>query len=790
MSTASQELIQAWLLFPVVFIVSSACLGIAVFSLSRLDLRNPVILPTGFSALVVLGQLTTISPMLAPRTPAIFIVVIAICGIYFWSEILCWFRSNLTPLVLGLAVFYIHGLPILMSGTPTFAGWIKLDDGSSWLAMTDQMLTAGRDTSSLAPSTHEAISQILLNPATEDLPYPSGSFVPLGVFSKWLSIDPAWILQPYMAAAAMLLCITFFALLQQIKIPNWTKFLAVVLGPTSALYLGYAMWGGIKELLLVPLIVLVTALTPNVLEKTNEPTRVIPFALGCSAYVLIFSLSGLVWLAIPILYLVFKLTMETRKVPWRHAAYFIATFSICSLAVLSSIANSPKSLMKMLTFAQSSSDIGNLLGPLKFTQIFGVWLTGDFRYPPQFPVANTALVLLAGVLFVFGCYFFLTTGNGHIAALGIWVTVLSAIALKGNAWISGKTLAMASPIVLVIAFCALGFVANKFSMEAGILAAILTGGVLVSYAYTYHEAWLAPYDQLKELEVIGKDSSFSSPALMIEYSAYGSRHFLRKLDAEGAGELRRNLIPLRDGKGLGKGAFADIDEFALDSIEKYQTLVLRSSPNSSRPPGNYDLKFIGTYYEVWQKNLEVKLPALHFPFGSKGTPSAKPECSFIDSEIAKTLSGNDVAVSPSRSFINLPIGDITNQASGPGKASVFESKFDVSDANRFDLWVEGWIKGRAKVLIDDVLVTSVSHVLNVGGSLTKIGAIDLQSGPHVLRVVMDSPWFIPGSGGLSYPMGPFYLSGQNEKYSVEEVSPKNLNSLCTKPVDWIELVPR
>ena len=790
MSTATQELIIAWLVFPALLIAVSVYLGLAVFRFSHLGLKNPFVLPTGFAALIVVGQIATMNSKVASKSPLVFSVITLMCALYFGTDFFAWLKENLKALALGGLVFYMHGLPILMTKTPTFAGWIKLDDGSSWLAITDQMLLAGRDNSILNPSSHEAIVQILLNPPQGNIPYPAGSFVPLGIFSKWLFIDPAWTIQPYMAAAAMLLSITFLALLMPIKIPIWSKFSAAFIAPTSALFYAYEMWGGIKELLLVPLLVLIVALIPLVLSRPNEPRRVIPFAIACSSYVLIFSLSGLVWLSMPILLLVVKLTRKTKHLPWKHALLFTGTFLVSSLAAFAPLVNSPKGLLKLLSFAQSSSDIGNLLGPLKFEQIFGIWLTGDFRYTPEFPFINTTLVILTGTLFVLGCYFLMTSGHSHIGALGIWVTLLSAFALKGNAWISGKTLAMASPIVLVIAFCAIGYLANRFNLEATVLAFALSSGVIVSFLYTYHEAWLAPYAQLKELEVIGENTSYSAPALMVESNPYGGRHFLRKLDPEVPGLLRRNLIPLKNGKGLANGGFADIDEFSLDAIQNYKTLVLRTSATSSRPPSNYDLKFSGTYYEVWQKNISAKVPIQHYSFGNKVATTGIAECTLVESEIAPLSASNEVLISVGKNTIQLPITKVADKNQEPTNELVFESKFDLANSSTFDLWVEGFTKGSAELFIDGIPVAEASHVLNQGGNMTKIGNVQLTSGPHALKVLTSSPWIMPGSGGLSYSMGPFYLSDQNQKYSVTTVEPSELNTLCTKPVDWIELVPR
>ena len=783
------EFVQAWFLFPIVLITTSVCLGIAVFKFSKLELKSALVLPAGFVSLVFLGELLTLNGRSSTLAPFIVLAVTLFCVLQFWGVVTIWFRLNFKNLALGLAVFYLHGLPILMSGTPTFAGWIKLDDGSTWLAIADQMLSAGRDTSNVTPSSYEAINQILLNPTGGGVPYPTGAFVNLGIFAKWLVIDPAWILQPYMAAAAMLLCISFTALLRPLQIPVWSKSLSAFVAPMSALYIGYEMWGGVKELLLVPILVFVTAMIPVVLEDTKESRRVIPFTLGCAAYISIFGPSGAVWLVVPVIFLGVLVSRRSNSIPWKHVSIFIGVFCVASLSTLIPVLRNPNVLSGQLSFAQSSSDIGNLLGPLKFSQIFGIWMTGDFRYPPEFPFVNTVLIVIAALLFIVGCYCLFFNGHSHIALLAIWVMSLSAVTLRGNAWISGKTLAMASPIILVVIFCAVGYISTKFKVEAGILALVLSGGVLCSYVYTFHEVWLAPYDQLKELENIGKNSDLMSPALMLEYSPYGARHFLRQLDAEGASEVRRNVIPLKDGKGLDKAAFADIDEFSLDAIESYETLVLRTSANSSRPPANYELQSRGEYYEVWQKNPNLEIPVQHYSFGSTGMPTAVPECSFIESTLIPQLTGNKILVSSGQLFSKLQITEVTDLKATANASKTYESKFELSNSSQYDLWVEGWIKGRAKIFIDDKLIKVPSHILNQSGNMAKVVSVQIEAGPHTLKIITDSPWITPGSGGRTYPMGPFYLSDLASEVTVEEVKSEDLKSLCSKSVDWIALVP-
>ena len=64
-----------------------------------------------------------------------------------------------------------------------------------------------------------------------------------------------------------------------------------------------------------------------------------------------------------------------------------------------------------------------------------------------------------------------------------------------------------------------------------------------------------------------------------------------------------------DGSEVPKGGIADTDELQLEGLFVYRTLVLRRSPEQSRPPSPYQLVDSGEFWEVWQR------PALPPPAG-------------------------------------------------------------------------------------------------------------------------------------------------------------------------------
>src|SRR2546422_453829 len=98
----------------------------------------------------------------------------------------CW---GPVPIFIGAPV--AGGAPVLLSGKATFAGYIKLDDTATWLAITDRAMSHARDLGGLAPSTYEATLANYLGTG-----YPIGSFLPWGVGHVLVRQDLLWIFQP------------------------------------------------------------------------------------------------------------------------------------------------------------------------------------------------------------------------------------------------------------------------------------------------------------------------------------------------------------------------------------------------------------------------------------------------------------------------------------------------------------------------------------------------------------------------------------------------------------------
>src|SRR5262245_6636255 len=150
--------------------------------------------------MMVLAQLGISTDATADLTIPV-IVALAAFGLWMaWSYDL-W--SGPLPgwgIVAGLGAYLVFAAPVLFSGEPTWAGYIKLDDSATWRALTDHAFEFGHRTSGFPQSTWEAL--IAVNAGNG---YPVGSFVPMELMHRVTGQDLAWVLQPSMAAMAAVL---------------------------------------------------------------------------------------------------------------------------------------------------------------------------------------------------------------------------------------------------------------------------------------------------------------------------------------------------------------------------------------------------------------------------------------------------------------------------------------------------------------------------------------------------------------------------------------------------------
>lgn len=581
------SLVLAWLVFPLLLAAITLGGGLALEALAGTRLPVALLPPAGLAAVVVVMCLATLIDATAELAVPL-VVALAVVGLAVGAGDL---RDRLDPWTAGVGItaYAVYAAPTVASGQATFAGYVKLDDTATWLGILDYVLERGTHVTGLAPSTYEAMVSLWLGDG-----YPVGSLVPLGV-TKLLDVDPAWTWQPYLSFLAALLALVLHELIGGLVRSRLLRALAAVTASASALIYGYALWGGVKELYAAVLLGLLAA-TAAATWRGRLPTALVP-AVAAAAFLDGLSVAGAIWLV--------PLVVVVLVGAWRHRALAnvaIAAGATLALAVPALLA-APAFLDNAEGVARGTDDTGNLLGPLSPWQIAGIWPTADFRVDPG---QHRATIVLVGVALA-ACAYGVVVAFRHRAwrLLSLFATaVVGALVfhVASGPWIEAKALATASPCVLALALVGgAALVESGRRIEGALVLAALVGGVAWSNVLGADDAHLAPRARLAELQAIGERYAGDGPALMTEYQPYGVRHFLRRLDPEGASELRRRPVQLRDGRLLSKGQTAPVDAFSPDALLVYRTLVLLRSGPGGIPPSPFTLVEHGRYYDVWQQ---------------------------------------------------------------------------------------------------------------------------------------------------------------------------------------------
>jgi hypothetical protein len=664
-------LFTAWVAFPLVLGLLGFGCGALVERAAGRELPLSVRLPCGVALMIgVLDLFTRSTSTVDAAIPAV--CALAAGGLVFrppWR-----WRPRDRALIAAAIVFALYAAPIVLSGSATWAGYVKLDDTATWLALVDRTLSAGHTLAGLPTSTYaDTLGAYLTNG------YPVGSFLPLGLGHAFLGTDIAWLTDPWMAFTGAMLALSLYRIADRAlgsDAPRWQAPAIAAVAAQPALLYGYYLWGGMKEMTGAMLVAAFASTVPLVWETPEGKPGHSPLGAGSRrvggrsrpssgatldratvvrharaaipALVVVWgtlsalSGGGLVWLVPGGALALVALSQRDglRLPPTRLLVRGAAAVAVVG-GVATYLALRPGGFVAtnhaVLT---GGKELGNLLGPLHLRQIAGIWLSGDFRTMPSNAVLTDLLIVVATVAALAGLAMAIRRGRAELT-LYVLCSLVGALVVFviASPWLGGKALATASPAIVLAALvgCATGLSrrAGRDRASAGetgaparplalwgiaarmpwrplgaVAGVAIMAGVAWSNALGYHDAALAPRAQFAELQEIGEAIAGEGPTLMTDYSPYGARHFLRESEAESASELRTRTDPLLSGQPLAKATTADIDQFQTGPLFVYRTLVLRRSPVESRPPSPYTLKLRDRYWEVWQRPVQAGLRVL------------------------------------------------------------------------------------------------------------------------------------------------------------------------------------
>jgi hypothetical protein len=819
------SLILAWVLFPLVMAAIGLGWGVIVERAGALRLNDALLLPSGLAAaLVVAGTLTAFSAT-APAS----VTVVAVGGAA--GLVLAW-RWRRRPggwaLLAALGVLLAYGAPVLLSGHPTFTGFVKLDDSSAWFNWIDNLISHGRSVAGLPSSTYR------LNFETANPVYPLGSFMLPGVARALTGIDVAWVFQPYLACCGAALALCLYALMAPVVPSARLRALLAFAGAQPSLLYGYSLWGGIKESTAAFLLALGVALAAPILRQRPAHWReFLPLAIAAGALIQVLGAGAAAWVVPAIALVAVAWLLRERRArrlrPVAASTAWLAGLSALMVVpvwvVLSDFLSNKKNMLEQLFSSGQNAHVklGNLIQPLSAWQLAGIWPTGDFRVTA--PTLQSALWIGVTLLAAAGALFFSVRKGRFGVAFYVAVALIGCAIVYysgGTPWVVGKSLALSSPAVLAAALAGAGMLWGRSRLGGSLLAVALIGGVLWSNVLAYHEVTLAPYGRLVELQHVGRLVAGKGPTLINEYEIYADRHFLREGAPTEPAEYREASLPLRDGEVLTKGGAANLDAFPLTTILPYRSIVLRRSPVESRPPSIYHLVWQGRYYELWQREEEPTQTILeHVPYGDSNKlvycgqaqygPSEplcaiepvalNPSCPQIRGLGVQALRQQAHLVAYQRpapivvradqslwpaAWVHSP----TEQTLTPTDPATLVAHIAVASPQNYELWLGGSFARGFVVRVDGERVGAVKDQLSSLNGYIHIGNLFLAPGVHTFAITYPHADLTPGSGADGFTTLDAIALQPSEHPPSEliEVPGTQASALCGRPLDWIEIV--
>ncbi|MCW3011146.1 MAG: hypothetical protein JWO90_1550, partial [Solirubrobacterales bacterium] len=372
-------------LFPAVLALSSLGAGLLVDRISGSWLPAPAIPVVGFAALVGIGQITTSSAAVAPVTAGAF--VFAAAGGYVLSisrlrNLLGSLRRSPWVLFSCIIAYGIAIAPVLLAGRTSLAFYLTDTTTGTHLAGADWLIANGRNFGDLPLDSSYGLQ---LRAYFEASNYPSGGHVVLAALGQLIPVRLTWLYQPYMATALALLAPSAYVLLGKAGMRSAPAALGAVLVSVPALVYALDLTGSIKELTALSQIMLLGVLVSEHRRWLHlAPGAGIPLGIavgaGLSAIGAPFAAWGFAAAAAVLPAAISR--VGSRTWPWWRAlalgGTIIAAAAVMAPAVVSNISQSTATANGIAT----TTDPGNLLQPLDPLQAFGIWITGQYRFPP------------------------------------------------------------------------------------------------------------------------------------------------------------------------------------------------------------------------------------------------------------------------------------------------------------------------------------------------------------------------------------------------------------------------
>lgn len=799
----------AWILAPLLITLAAAGLGSGLARLAGLRL-GPLTLPAGFLAGVVL--MNFLVELGLPGVPAVVVCALAaLAGAVAWFRSERWprdlrarWRETLTPAAFptgaALAAYTIGVSPVVGSGRSGVAGYILNNDPSVHLSVVELLRDHGAKAVDHNASSYDFVSTVFTGG------YPLGSHVWPLFASVVGGIDAFHIWTPVIALMLGLLALVMFQLVRDLGARPGVAAIAATAIACGYLPFSYLAQGGAKEVAVALAVYATLAFVLLAIRAGATVRSLLPAATAASAGIGIFGLGALAWLGPLAVGVVLVLLVGASS-----SAFRVARAKAIAAAAAIAVVVSVPALLSSVSFLEGSDDdlvnpaqVGNLVGPVPWEEVFNVWLAYDYRLPdPDFSSATTAGFVIAVALALVGLLEALRTRR--------WAVPLALLAGgAGAAVISSRYAIYMDAKSFMVLAPALGL-----ASAAGVVAAtrrprlvrlvglglgcLLALGVLASDALVYAGAWMTPKDRFQELIDLGDRYEGQGPVLVNDREDY-AKYFLRESrpwESWGAWQPDRGF---RFGRvPLPVPRTPDFDDYTLGFLARFELLVDRRGPTGSRPPANFELVDETPHYRVFRR--AGPMPITHFSLGTErydGSDTLDCQNPEVKLLLATARNGDgQLVAAPGRPEPITSPADSWQQFGGffvPGPAEGFATRrggvalpFVHIEPGTYDAYVQGSFGPGVRLMIGTRTVGDAYRDLGLHSGWTSLGRVLVEEEDPALAVVgLGKPWWQAGSK-RSDVTGPLLFTPVGVRRRLERVPGSRARSLCGRKLDWVEL---
>jgi len=802
---APSTLIHAWVLAPAV--AALVALGIGRLLERAAGMRlGALILPAGFvGGIPVMVLLLEVG--VGGVLTAVLAGVIGLVGLIDLAVALVRRREALprvpTAWAAGsaLAAYGVMLAPLVGSGRAGVLGYVLNNDPAVHISVVSLLRESGAAVSQFGAddSYHFMSVQFVTG-------YPLGSHVWPLLTDVVARLDPFLGWTPMIAVIAGMMALVLRALLLRLGASQLVAALGGVVVACGYLPYSFGAQGGAKELLMALTLFAAIALFDAGLRQPGSLRPLIPSLFAGAAGVNTFGLAAMPWLGTAGLLGLAALLWRARQEGTLGRMLLIVGGLAAAVTALAL-----PSVLSSIEFAQASkgaiedpAQVGNLLGPVPWTEAFNVWLSKDYRV--DVPDLNRPTDLGMALVFLAAAIGLVQAVRKRqlvlLAVLVITATGAVFISRRYAIYFDAKTYVVLAPALGLVT--AAGVVAllrgrRALRIAGAVLGIVLCLAALASVAFVYRGAARTP-DRLQELSAISDRLDGQGPILVNDREDY-ARYLLRESgpwESWGAWQPSRNFRFAEE--PLPVPHAPDFDDYSTEHLQRFPLVLERKGPSGSRPPATFLPWFETENYRVWKRSGPK--PIVHValgearPDGTGGFDCRTPAARALLLRARST--GVRVRASVRNSALYLIPGMRSRTSAGSRRAAIVPGHIRLGPdsvstvaidvpAGRYRLWTQGEFARGFRYRLGSQVIGDVSDDLGLTSGWRYVGAADVGSADRTLTMTgLGRSWWQTGSRREDIA-GDLAFEPATQRHRVISVPGADVRRLCGRQLDWVEL---